>query len=236
MIAIFIVFTTIAAIGTWFSARSKDLQIKKQRWVKFGIYLLLLTAINTFNYFNMLWLPGLIIAFAAGFEFIPATLRRIQTNYRTVSIFIFLLLILEFLTGTLAIPNMTFFYVYPLVLVFDGFSQIIGHLAGGKKIFPATSPNKTLGGLIGGITFCVLVAVVNDELIDLNLWQRVAAGIMVSATACTGDWLASYHKRKMQVKDFGDALPGQGGFIDRYDSLIFTIAIYATAISLNINL
>jgi len=111
-------------------------------------------------------------------------------------------------------------FAFLVLSIFDSFSQITGQLWGRKKLFPEISPKKTVGGLVGG----TLVALVSSYLLkDLYAGETtealvLAIGVIVFAFA--GDLSASYYKRKFGVKDFSKLIPGHGGLLDRFDSLI----------------
>jgi phosphatidate cytidylyltransferase len=127
------------------------------------------------------------------------------------------------------------FYVLFLVTVFDAFSQLTGQIIGKRKLLPFISPNKTLEGLIGGYIFCVLTSMLICELLEINVLQSLALGTGISLFAFLGDASASFIKRKFGVKDFSQIIPGHGGFLDRFDSLIFSgLFIYVIHVSFNI--
>ncbi|RLD54525.1 MAG: hypothetical protein DRJ05_14495 [Bacteroidetes bacterium] len=104
--------------------------------------------------------------------------------------------------------------------VFDAFSQISGQLLGKRKLFPKISPNKTVEGLFGGFMASIFTSFMIRDLLGINEIQSVAIGFGVSLFAFAGDFLASYCKRKFGIKDFSNLIPGHGGFLDRFDSLI----------------
>jgi phosphatidate cytidylyltransferase len=82
-----------------------------------------------------------------------------------------------------------------------------------KKLFPTISPNKTWGGLVGSVLLGFAA----------NLWFGTfsdGAYILVAAGAVAGDWLESWIKRIVGVKDASNWLPGFGGLLDRVDSLL----------------
>jgi len=82
-----------------------------------------------------------------------------------------------------------------------------------KKLFPRTSPNKTWGGLVGSVLLGYAA----------NLWFGTfsdVAYLLIAAGAVAGDWLESWIKRIVGVKDASDWLPGFGGLLDRVDSLL----------------
>jgi phosphatidate cytidylyltransferase len=92
-----------------------------------------------------------------------------------------------------------------------------------------------LEGLIGGYIFCVLTSMLICELLEINVLQSLVLGTGISVFAFLGDASASFIKRKFGVKDFSQIIPGHGGFLDRFDSLIFSgLFIYVIHVSFNI--
>jgi len=121
----------------------------------------------------------------------------------------------------------------------------IGRARGRHKIAPAISPSKTWEGAIGGLTCAILGAIVTAMILNLislklgapfvfKYWQIVLLGFLVSLFAQLGDLVESLLKRNMGVKESGNLLPGHGGILDRFDSLIFVGAvIYYYVLSIN---
>ena len=108
----------------------------------------------------------------------------------------------------------------------------IGRARGKHKLAPAISPAKTWEGAIGGLVSAILAAIVIAmvlKLISVELgapfafryWQIMILGFLVGLFAQLGDLVESLLKRKMGVKESGNLLPGHGGVLDRFDSLIF---------------
>jgi len=104
----------------------------------------------------------------------------------------------------------------------------IGRAWGKHKLAPAISPSKTWEGTIGGLFSAIIAAIVVFVILNLispfpfSYWQAVFLGFLVSLFAHLGDLVESLFKRNMGVKDSGKLLPGHGGILDRFDSLIFT--------------
>ena len=112
----------------------------------------------------------------------------------------------------------------------DTFAYCIGLLFGKHKFLPILSPNKTVEGLIGGILGAALLGAVYNYFI-LNRFEddpiyssiRVAVAAAIGALlSVLGDLTASAIKRDYGVKDYGNIIPGHGGILDRFDSVIFT--------------
>lgn len=138
------------------------------------------------------------------------------------------------LLGVIYIP-FSLFYVYKLDntiyiwLVFliafgtDTFAYIVGNLMGKNKLCPSISPNKTREGSLGGILGSLIITLVFGYFTDVNyLWRLVVLSIIASVVSQTGDLVASRIKRLAEIKDYGFIMPGHGGVLDRFDSIIFS--------------
>ncbi len=113
------------------------------------------------------------------------------------------------------------------VISFDTFSYTTGKLYGKTKIL-SISPNKTLEGLIGGILFSVFFSLAYclffNFLFDLKLIIFILTLIIL---AFIGDIVESFFKRKNNLKNSSNFIPGHGGIFDRFDSFLFSIIFYS---------
>ncbi|MGT2757553.1 phosphatidate cytidylyltransferase [Streptococcus ovuberis] len=124
----------------------------------------------------------------------------------------------------------TLFFALILVWVTDSGAYLLGRQFGRRRLAPRVSPNKTVEGFLGGLLSAVIFAG-----IYLLLFPQVKSGypyllmlILVaifSAFAQFGDLVESALKRHYGVKDSGRVIPGHGGILDRFDSLIFVLPI-----------
>lgn len=111
----------------------------------------------------------------------------------------------------------------------DVFAYLIGSKYGKRKLLPAVSPNKTLLGSVAGMTaavaFCLVYALVLSKLqgVTVSYGLLILYAIIANVLAQFGDLSMSVVKRITGIKDFGTLIPGHGGLLDRFDSLIFVI-------------
>ncbi len=128
---------------------------------------------------------------------------------------------------------------YTVWLIFIGswgaatMAYLVGRKIGRHKIVPVLSPKKSLEGFIGGIVGAVLIGVIyalifknslTDTFPNPVLSFAVIAGVS-SIVSMIGDLAASAIKRDKDIKDYGKLIPGHGGILDRFDSVIFIAPI-----------
>ena len=124
-----------------------------------------------------------------------------------------------------------FMVVYTLFCAWFGDSgaYFVGTFFGKHKLCPEISPKKTVEGLIGGIITvgivvtvqCLVYNLLLPSEIKMNYAVLIPVGMLASGVGVLGDLSASVIKRQYDVKDFGNLIPGHGGILDRFDSVIF---------------
>ena len=112
----------------------------------------------------------------------------------------------------------------------DVFAYICGKSFGSRKLLPQTSPNKTIGGAVGAILVTTtLVAIVGRFVFDgttLQDWPSlILLGILISVLGQCGDLVISSIKRDIGIKDTSNLIPGHGGLLDRFDSLLMVAPV-----------
>lgn len=106
----------------------------------------------------------------------------------------------------------------------DTFAYFFGKLFGKHKLI-SLSPNKTIEGSIGGVIAVIILSSIYAMFTHKSILLFVAIGLICSVFAQLGDLSASAIKRYSNVKDYGNIIPGHGGFIDRFDSILFTAPV-----------
>jgi phosphatidate cytidylyltransferase len=123
-------------------------------------------------------------------------------------------------------------FVLTVTAMTDGGSYFVGIKFGKTKLNPRISPNKTIEGLIGGVltgifftslfAFIPLLAIPN-----YNWAMTMVIGTILSITTPFGDLVFSAIKRFYQIKDYSHLIPGHGGVLDRIDSMLINVVIFA---------
>lgn len=123
----------------------------------------------------------------------------------------------------------------------DTFAYLAGVMLGRHKLAPVLSPKKSVEGSVGGIVGAALFGALFGAYLDTTLGQEqyvmilAVVGGVGSVISQVGDLAASAIKRNHEIKDYGNLIPGHGGIMDRFDSVIFTAPITYFLITLLMN-
>ena len=135
--------------------------------------------------------------------------------------------------------------LYKLILVFivswvcDAMAYVVGSLIGKHKLIPEISPKKTVEGAIGGVVSAIAAYMLYGLVLDLaipnvevNYIVLAVFGLVLAVVSQLGDLIASLIKREHNIKDYGKLLPGHGGIMDRFDSImaVSTILLILTIV------
>ena len=216
-------FFALGGIAFYIINQKKDKKTTRTSWLKFGVYFIII---------NVLFLS---IAFSPQvFRYIVLFIILVgvgellnlfkQSNFRNItffgiSLFIFLIFSAGFYFFS-RLNNKLVLFTFLILSIFDAFSQISGQLFGKNKVLPRISPGKTVEGALGGAVIAIITSFLFHNLTGKQTLNSLLLVIAIIFFAFTGDALASLYKRKYGVKDFSQLLPGHGGFLDRFDSLI----------------
>ena len=219
---IILLFFLLGGIGTYFAGKKLNLTEQKRSWLKYFTYFFIVVFLYgciclAENIFPWVCLS---IVFAGLIEII--LLQKKNPQKRNVFcpilfVYVWVSVVFYFFSG---ISQSLLLYVLFTVCTFDAFCQIAGQLFGKHKIYPRLSPNKTFEGLFGGLFMTVCTFFIVGKILVFSVFFTFIAGFSICFFSFAGDLSASWVKRKYGVKDFSSALPGHGGFLDRFDSFI----------------
>ncbi len=119
--------------------------------------------------------------------------------------------------------------LFAMVATFDTGAYIFGNLFGKRKLAPRISPGKTWEGFIGGFfSTLLMLVVINTIYFKLPIAPTfiIIFTLLVCTTTTIGDLFQSILKRQAGIKDSGNLLPGHGGFLDRFDGLLFVATLF----------
>ena len=231
-------------------AEAQGAQPMKYIGISFGIAIfyvaLKLMAITEFNFIIVAAVPSLLymmLAIPAMFVFRlcraggnpSADIGTTLAGVAYVAVPMSLILLLPRLVTGAWNPSVILFIILT-VFANDVFAYLVGMtanaLTGGRthKMFERISPKKTWEGFAGGIAGALAMGVIASAVLPVSVWGWLGLSAVVAVAAVAGDLVESMFKRAAGVKDSGRAIPGHGGFLDRFDALL--LAVDAAAIYL----
>src|SRR5690625_1999835 len=201
---LFLIPTILGTISLWLILLPEQIQLtslpKTNVLIILAILLLIYTVIteNKFTFTEVGFIVITLIYISMGFYFF-IHVRFLGLNY--------LLFILFTIWAT------------------DTGAYFTGYAVGKRKLWPAISPNKTIEGAIGGLFFAIVTAIIFQLIhpFSHSISYLILIAFIISVVGQIGDLVASAYKRHYNVKDSGKILPGHGGILDRFDSLLFVL-------------
>lgn len=232
-----IALTIIAVIGLFELYRAlEQAGLKPIKWVGYLSVLIILFSreITLLNDKMYIFAAAFVLMFIIFTRVIisKSTLSYIDASVTIFSIFYipFMLMFMGF-TRNLDKGNLFVWLILIGGWVTDTMAYFSGKLLGRNKLIPDVSPKKTIEGSIGGIVGCTLIVLLYGLFInsyfDIKIipLHYIALGLILSIASQIGDLTASSIKRATKIKDFGTVMPGHGGVIDRFDSILFVAPI-----------
>jgi phosphatidate cytidylyltransferase len=123
--------------------------------------------------------------------------------------------------------------IFLIIWMYDSMAYVFGSLLGKHKICQRISPKKSWEGLIGGAVFAIITGIVNSVFFhELSITNWIVIAILIVIFGTSGDFFESKLKREAGVKDSGSILPGHGGMLDRFDTVLFAVPVIFVWINL----
>lgn len=152
----------------------------------------------------------------------------LRNNIMNVSILTFSLFYVILGFSSIALIQNSAFIGLIFIIAFstDSFAYLVGISLGKHKLIPDVSPKKSIEGAIGGIVATVIITTFYLSYFGIGILPiDLILGFTGSIIAQCGDLVASRIKRDTGIKDFGHLIPGHGGIIDRFDSVILVAPV-----------
>ena len=115
-------------------------------------------------------------------------------------------------------------------------AYFVGSTIGKHKLCPEISPKKTVEGAVGGILSSLVVTLI--LVFAFSVTEKLLAALILTVPFCIlgmiGDLFASAIKRTAGIKDYGNLIPGHGGILDRFDSIIMIAPLFSLFVSLGV--
>ncbi len=222
--SLILLYFAIGAIAIIMINLKSDAKSARERWVKYFFYLVIVNLIVFSIIYKFFFWVGFAITIICIYELKNT---RSKPSLKSVGFAVVLgLLLFCFYLFTAFTLHKDQLFVYMLVFIFDGFSQIAGQLFGKYKFVPKISPEKTLEGTLGGLTIAVLTGFLLKDFMEFSAIKALLLSLFICLYAFAGDLLASAFKRHHGIKDFSRLIPGHGGLMDRFDSFIAAGAFF----------
>ncbi|RCX11394.1 phosphatidate cytidylyltransferase [Anaerobacterium chartisolvens] len=243
VLAVFVTLLALIGIHEFYNAASNK-GIKPIRPVGYiWCFIIFFAGLHTGS--AALSLPASVHSFALAlfvtiivlFSAVVFSQNKFNINDISVTLFgiVYIVFLLSFIVLTRNLAGGAFFIwmIFIGAWATDTFAYFSGILLGKTKILPVISPKKSLEGSIGGAAGCIAVMLLYGVIINKNGWvgdgialyHFVIIGAVCGVISQIGDWAASAVKRFVGVKDYGSIMPGHGGVLDRFDSILFVAPV-----------
>ncbi len=221
--------TLLSVIAVYELYRAGDM-LEKKELLAISEIMALAVSLASFPHYTVVLAVSLAVAMAA---FLYMMLRLGSYTLTDSKLFLIALMLPVFFrafTELRLLKNGLFYLVLLscVCLLSDIFAYLLGLAFGKRKLAPRVSPGKSIAGAIGGVLVPTAVALafclIFGERLSLRIdYPALAVYLPTAAVVCQfGDLSMSVIKRNFGVKDYGKILPGHGGILDRFDSLVFS--------------
>ena len=226
-----VLFGTMASIGAYELLFGTGL-VKNTRLVVYCMVMAFLTSLWSYYRAQHLWAQIGILVFCVVL-FADMMANHVKITFDKLAMCVVAGLIVPFLLTSIVrihvMPSGRHMILIPFVIAMlsDTGAYFAGRAFGSRKLAPAISPNKNWEGVVGGVISAVLGMLLYTLILgvvfkfQVNYLYAVVYGILGSAIGVFGDLCLSVIKRQTGIKDYGNLIPGHGGILDRFDSMLF---------------
>jgi phosphatidate cytidylyltransferase len=205
--------------------------VRHVRLVAYSAFIAAAIPICCFFEMSAIWMQLIFLLFFCGL-FAEIMTSHIKVRFEKICICLVAGILIPYLFSSLvrilASYNGRYLILLPFVVAFlsDSGAYFIGCRFGKRKLAPVISPNKSLEGVVGGLVFAVtgmLLYTVIMQIafkLEVNYVFAILYGVIGTAADVFGDLCFSVIKRQTGIKDYGNLIPGHGGVLDRFDSML----------------
>ncbi len=223
----------IIALDEFYKAfKAKNIQPINILGFMFAVYLAIK---NIFNLAEEYTYIAVFILFLIGIAYLLANESSIIDFAVTFIGIFYVTIFLDYIVLTInnyELGNVYVWLIFIISFATDTFAYFSGYLFGRHKLIPSISPKKTIEGSIGGILGSTICCIAFGYLFKFDMVHMILIGSLGSIVAQFGDLFASAIKRYVGIKDYGKLIPGHGGILDRFDSVILVAPFVYYAIFL----
>ena len=229
--------TLVLSAGAWEYSRMVSTKLSGPRIAWFTAFLVALCALPHCPGFPIIpnWIMGITVAAVLSLTLIGFRYVDIATMAPWIYLQLFGCAYFGLYASTvfsLLTPEVGWYGIFPLLMIqaamatADTGAYMTGKAFGKHKLCPTISSGKTVEGAIGGAALTIiLVTALGPTLLGTTVWVNVGLGLVLSGTAIIGDLFISILKRYSGFKDSSHLIPGHGGILDRFDSLLFSAPV-----------